>query len=138
MEQLKTRPTKLSVSRFLASIPDPDIRRDCRTLSKVMGEATHARPKMRGKSIVGFGKYHYKYASGRQGEWFLTGFSPRKRDLTLYIIPGFEGYGTLLKQLGKHRTGRGCLYLKGLDDIHLPTWRKIISRSRRSLARRSA
>jgi hypothetical protein len=78
---------------------------------------------------VGFGNYHYKYASGREGDWFLTGFSPRKQDLTLYIMGGFQSHRELMDRLGKFRTGKGCLYLKALDDVHLPTLKKLIQRS---------
>lgn len=138
MAQLKTKPSRKSVGRFLESIPDDRIRADCRTLAKIMAQATHARSKMWGPSIVGFGRYRYHYASGRTGEWFLTGFSPRKRELTLYVMAGFEGYGPLLKKLGKHRLGKGCLYLKGLEDVHLPTLTKLIVASTRKLAKSAA
>ena len=120
MAELKTKPSKRSVVRFLESIGGETVRQDCRTLVKIMGQATHRRPTMWGKGIVGFGNYRYTYSSGRSGEWFLTGFALRKRELTLYIMSGFEGYGTLLKALGKVKTGKGCLYLKCLDDVHLP------------------
>jgi hypothetical protein len=123
------------VSAFLAAIDDDGVRQDCRQLVKIMSQATRNRPKMWGKSIVGFGRYRYQYASGRSGEWFLTGFAPRKRELTLYIMSGFEAYGTLLKGLGKYKTGKGCLYLKSLDDVHLPTLRKLIVQSTRRLAK---
>jgi hypothetical protein len=138
MAQLKTQPSGESVSRFLATLPDEDMRRDGRTLVKMMGQVTRSRPKMWGKTIVGFGRYRYTYASGRQGEWFLTGFSPRKREMTLYIMSGLQGYGDLLRKLGKHRKGVGCLYVKSLDGIHLPTLRKLIVQSTRRLAKTSA
>jgi hypothetical protein len=125
------------VSAFLGSIADESVRRDCRQLVKIMGQATHSRPKMWGTSIVGFGKYRYRYDSGRSGEWFLTGFAPRKRDLTLYILSGFDGYGALMKDLGKYKTGKGCLYLKCLEDVHLPTLRKLIVHSTRRMAKAS-
>jgi hypothetical protein len=92
---------------------------------------------MWGSSIVGYGRYRYRYASGREGEWFLTGFSPRKRELTVYLMSGFEELGPLLEKLGKHRRGKGCLYLKSLDDVHLPTLRKLIVSSTRRLAKSS-
>ena len=138
MAELKTKPSKRSVARFLAAIGDETVRRDCRTLVKIMGQATHRRPTMWGKSIVGFGTYRYTYASGRSGEWFLTGFAPRRRELTLYIGSGFEGHSTLLKRLGKVKTGKGCLYLKSLDDVHLPTLRKLIVQSTRRMAKAGA
>jgi len=84
---------------------------------------------MWGPSMVGFGSYHYKYASGREGDWFLVGFSPRKRDLTVYIMPGFERYATLLGKLGKHKTGRSCLYLKRLADVDIGVLEQLISDS---------
>ncbi len=84
---------------------------------------------MWGSSIVGFGNYHYKYESGREGDWFLTGFSPRKQNLTLYIMPGFAQYDELMKKLGKHKTGKSCLYIKSLEDINLPTLKQLIQQS---------
>jgi len=94
-----------------------------------MKEATQAEPLMWGDAIVGFGNYHYRYASGREGDWFLTGFSPRKQNLTLYIMSGFEQYDTLLGKLGKHSTSKSCLYIKRLDDIDLPTLSDLVRRS---------
>ncbi len=99
-----------------------------------MKEATKSPPKMWGSSIVGFGSYHYKYASGREGEWPLTGLSPRKRNLTLYIMDGFEGYDELLPKPGKHTTGKACLYIKRLEDVHLPTLREIVRQSVKHVA----
>ncbi len=84
---------------------------------------------MWGDSIVGFGSYHYRYASGREGDWFLTGFAPRKRELTVYIMPGFSQYGELMAVLGRHRTGKSCLYLRRLDDIEMAVLRDLIERS---------
>jgi len=95
-------------------------------LVRIMASATGSKPKMWGSSIVGFGSYHYRYASGREGDWFTTGFSPRKQNLTLYVMGGLSGYASLLKKLGKHSTGKGCLYVKRLEDIHLPTLTKLI------------
>ena len=88
---------------------------------------------MWGASIVGFGSYHYKYDSGREGDWMITGFSPRKKDLTLYIMMGFEKYPELMKQLGNHSTGKSCLYIKRLSDIHVPTLKKLIKASVKQL-----
>jgi Domain of unknown function (DU1801) len=135
MADLKTRPNKSSVERFLRGVKDGQRRNDARTLLRLMQEATGAAPQMWGDSIVGFGRYHYKYESGREGEWFLTGFSPRKQNLTLYIMPGFERYGALLKKLGKHKTGRSCLYVNALSDVHLPTLKTLIRRSVKVMAR---
>ena len=98
-----------------------------------MEEITEEEPKMWGSSIVGFGSYHYKYASGRQGAWPVTGFSPRNKDLTLYIMMGFEKHGELMEKLGKHSVGKSCLYIKRLSDIHIPTLKKIIKESVKDL-----
>jgi hypothetical protein len=84
---------------------------------------------MWGDSIVGFGSYHYRYASGREGDWFVTGFSPRKQNLTLYIMAGFDNYDHLLQNLGKHKTGKSCLYIKRLEDVDLDTLRELVSQS---------
>ncbi len=129
MSGLKTRPTRASVARFLDAVPDADRRGDCKTIARLMKQATGARPVMWGTSIVGFGSYDYRYETGREGKWFLTGFSPRKHDLTLYIMAGFDGYGALLKRLGRHKAGVSCLYLKRLGDVDLNVLRTLIDRS---------
>jgi hypothetical protein len=95
----------------------------------MMEEITGCKPKMWGPSIVGFDTYHYKYASGHVGDWPITAFSPRKQDLTVYIMPGFQQYSELMKQLGKHRTGKSCLYIKRLSDVNVPTLKKLIRQS---------
>ena len=95
----------------------------------MMREITGERPKMWGSSIVGFGSYHFKYASGREGDWPVTGFSPRKQALTLYIMTGFEKHGALMKKLGKYKTGKSCLYIKKLEDVDQVTLRKLIVRA---------
>lgn len=129
MAELKTKPTGASVKEFLNQIPNKDRRDECLVIAKIMEEATGAKPKMWGTSIVGFGDYRYKYASGREGDWMMTGFSPRKNELTLYLMMGFEKHRELMAQLGKHRTGMSCLYIKRLEDIHLPTLKKLIKAS---------
>ena len=134
MAELKTKQTDASVKDFLNAITDEEKRKDCFAVAKIMEEITGSKPKMWGPSIVGFGSYHYKYASGREGDWLVTGFSPRKRDLTLYIMMGFEKYPELMKQLGKHSTGKSCLYIKRLSDIHVPTLKKLIKASVKQLA----
>ncbi len=126
MAELKTRPTGLSVSSYLSSIPDPVTRKDCHSLVKLMSDAAHARPKMWGPSIVGFGSNPLRYASGRELDWPPIGFSPRKRNLTIYLMGGLAPHASLLKQLGKHKRGKGCLYISRLDDIHLPTFKKLL------------
>ncbi|HEX5885680.1 MAG TPA: DUF1801 domain-containing protein [Pyrinomonadaceae bacterium] len=133
MAELKTKPTAESVQDFLNEIPDPERRQDCFAVAKIMEEITGEKPKMWGPSIVGFGTYHYKYASGREGDWMVTGFSPRKKDLTLYIMMGFDKHEELMKQLGKHSVGKSCLYIKRLSDIHIPTLKKLIKASVKQL-----
>jgi Domain of unknown function (DU1801) len=128
MAEPKTNPTNDSVSEFLNSVADEQRRKDCFSVLEIMKAATRADPEMWGRSIVGFGRYKYKSGSGsgRETEWFLTGFSPRKQDLTLYIMPGLERYPEQLKKLGKHKTGVSCLYIKKLDDVDLPTLKQLI------------
>jgi Domain of unknown function (DU1801) len=126
MADLKTCPTRQSVEAFLRSVPDEGRRRDSRTPVQIMRQSTKCEPQMWGTSIVGFGKFHYVYASGREGDWFLIGFSPRKQNLTLYLTTGFEGAGELLRALGKHKRTGSCLYLRSLDDVHLPTLKRLL------------
>ena len=137
MAELKTRPSRRSVTAFLAGIRDPGLRRDCATLVRMMKKVTKARPTMWGKSVVGFGKYHYRYASGREGDWFLTGFSPRKRNLTIYLMAGAAREPALRKRLGTHTTSVGCLYVNGLAGLDLRVLERLITRSVRALRGRS-
>jgi len=129
MAELKTKLNDASVDDFLNAIKDEQVRQDCRTIAEIMQKAAKAEPKMWGSSIVGFGSYHYKYASGREGDWMLTAFSPRKQNITLYIYGGFEGYDDLMAQLGKYSCGKSCVYIKRLSDVHLPTLKKLIKTS---------
>jgi hypothetical protein len=129
MAELKTKPTASSVESFLKGVADETKRRDALALAALMQKATKAEPKMWGPSIVGFGSYHYKYASGHEGDSCVVGFSPRKDSLTVYLPLGSDRYGDLLAKLGKHKTGKGCLYIKTLDDVHLPTLEKLIRQS---------
>ncbi len=126
MSNPKTQRTKASVSAFLNAIPDPAKRRDAKAVDKLMREVSGEKPEMWGPSIVGYGSYHYKYASGREGDWMLTGFSPRKQALTLYIMSGLSKSGALLKKLGKHKTGKACLYIKSLEDVDFDVLRKLV------------
>ncbi len=119
MAELKTKPINKDVNRFIQSVEDPHIRSDCKTLTEVMEKITESKGVMWGESIVGFGSYHYKYASGREGDWFLTGFSPRKQNLTIYMMSGFSRHNELMSKLGKYKTGKSCLYVKNLDDIDI-------------------
>ncbi|MEZ4457030.1 MAG: DUF1801 domain-containing protein [Gemmatimonadales bacterium] len=117
MAELKTRPTRASVAAFVSRIADPGIRKACRDIGAMMRRATGNAPVMWGSSIVGYGSYQYRYPSGRTGEWFLAGFSPRKRELTIYLMGGLKRHARELERLGPHRVGGGCLYLKSLDGI---------------------
>jgi hypothetical protein len=107
-------------------VPDETTKRECFTILQMMENITGEKPKMWGDSIVGFGSYHYKYASGREGDWFLTGFSPRKQNLTVYIMSGFKRYDELMARLGRHKTGRSCLYVKKLEDVDLSVLEELI------------
>jgi hypothetical protein len=130
----KTQPTKESVAKFLKSIEDENRRKDSQTVAKLMEEITGEKPVLWGTSIVGFGTYRYKGASGREGDWMLTGFSPRKQNLTLYLMGGFAQHADLMEKLGKYTTSAGsCLYIKRLDDIHLPTLKKLVRESVKSM-----
>ena len=129
MANLKTIPTRASVDKFLRGIADEKRRADCYQILDIMMKATRAEPKMWGTSIVGFGDYHYVYKSGRQGDWFITGFSPRKQNLTLYVMGGFNQFEDLMKQLGKHSTGKGCLYINRLEDVDIKILKKLITQS---------
>src|SRR5512147_809343 len=121
MAELKTKPTEQSVEDYLNAIPDEQKRADAFAIVKLMKQVTRAEPKMWGSSIVGFGSYHYKYASGHEGDTCLVGFSPRKQNLTLYLMLGVADYSDLLNKLGKHKTGKGCLYINKLADVDVST-----------------
>ena len=129
MSELKTKLNDASVIDYLNAIENEQVRQDCFVVLEIMQEATKAKPQMWGDSIVGFGTYHYVYASGREGDWPLTGFAPRKQNITLYIMAGFEQYEELLSRLGKFSLGKACLYIKRLSDIHLPTLVELIQGS---------
>lgn len=129
MAELKTKKNTASVEKFLNNVADEQRRKDCFRLVEIMKTETKAEPAMWGTSIVGFGRYHYKYDSGRELEWFLVGFAPRKQDLTLYIMGGLERYPSLMKKLGKHKTGKSCLYIKKLEDVDIPTLKQLIKQS---------
>ena len=129
MTELKTKPNDQSVEAFLDGVADEKRRQDCFTVLELMRQITDTEPRMWGDSIVGFGSYHYKYKSGREGDWFLTGFSPRKQNLTLYIMSGFDQHDVLLEKLGKFKTGKSCLYIKKVEDIDLPTLRELVRQS---------
>lgn len=133
MAELKTKKTNASVEKFLNDVADEQRRKDSFAILELMKKATKQEPAIWGTSIVGFGHRVYKYPSGRELDWFLLGFAPRKQDLTLYIMPGAERYPELLKKLGKHKTGKSCLYIKRLEDVNLPTLRELIKQSLKDL-----
>jgi hypothetical protein len=124
---MKTRETSARVRAFLTAIPDADRRRDCRTIAGLMREATGAAPRMWGADIVGFGRHHYRYESGREGDWFVIGFAPRKHDLTLYLTCGFDRHAALMKMLGRHRRGRACPHITRLSDVDLEVLKELIA-----------
>src|SRR4030042_4630809 len=129
MAELKTKLTDASVTDYLNAIENEQVRQDCFVILEIMQEATKAKPQMWGDSIVGFGTYHYVYASGREGDWPLTGFAPRKKNITLYIMAGFEQYEELLSRLGKFSRGKACLYIKRLSDIDIPILKELVQAS---------
>ena len=129
MAELKTKQNKASVAAFLNAIDDKQKRADAKKVAAMMREATGSRARMWGTSIVGFGSYHYTYASGREGDWMLVGFSPRKQNLTLYIMPGFSTFDSLLAKLGKYKTGKSCLYINKLADVDEQVLVKLIQAS---------
>jgi hypothetical protein len=129
MAELKTKQNDHSVAEFLASIQDEKRRQDSLTVLELFKEVTQTEPKMWGEAIVGFGNEHLKYASGRELDWPITGFSPRKQNLTLYLGLGSMEAGDLLAKLGKHKVGKGCLYINKLEDINLPVLRELVKKS---------
>ena len=129
MSDLKTTPNNASVEDFLNQVEPEQKRQDAFEILRMMKEVTGAEPQMWGPSIVGFGSYRYKYDSGREGDWFLVGFSPRKQNLTLYIMAGFKRYEELLAKLGKHKTGKSCLYLNKLADVDQKVLREMVAAS---------
>ena len=127
--ELKTKVNDVSVEGFLNSVADEQKREDCFEILKLMKQVTKETPRMWGSSIVGFGSFHYKGASGREGDWLLTGFSPRKQNLTLYIMGGFDSHTDLLKKLGKYKTSVGCLYIKKLEDVDKKVLKELVVES---------
>lgn len=129
MAELKTRPTKASVTAFINEIDDPQKRADAKRVAAMMRRATGARAKMWGASIVGYGSYRYANTAGKDFEWMLTGFSPRKQALTVYIMSGFSSFDALMKRLGTYKTGKSCLYIKRLSDVDEGVLEKLIAQS---------
>ena len=129
MTEPKTRQTGSSIEAFYARIKDDEVRQDCRVIADIMKKATKAPPKMWGSSIVGFGTRTVQYANGREAEWMMTAFSPRKQNIVLYLSSAFPERDALLKALGRHSCGKGCVYVKRLSDVHLPTLKKLVAAS---------
>ena len=130
MAEVKTKKNETSVEGFLNTIKDEEIRKDCFEIVQMMKKASKEEPKMWGSSIVGFGSYHYKYESGREGDSMMIGFSPRKQNITLYISGDrFEQYQGLMKKLGKHSLGKGCLYIKKLEDVDTAVLNELVTES---------
>ncbi len=133
MAELKTKKNDASVIDFINTIEDEVKQKNCLAILKMMKQITKSEPKMWGANIVGFGNYHYKYASGREGDWFVTGFSPRKQNLTLYLMGGLDQHEALLKKLGKHKRGGGCLYIKKLEDVDVKILKELIAQAAQGL-----
>ena len=129
MAERKTTLTKASVEEFIDSHDSEQVRDDCRMLVAIMQKATKARPEMWGTSIVGFGRYKWRGATGKEVEWMITAFAPRKANLVVYLWPEFDSKSALLAKLGKHSCGKGCLYVKRLSDVHMPTLKTLIEAS---------
>lgn len=136
MAELKTRPTAQDPAAFIAAVADPQRRADCERLAAMMSQATGAPPRLWGSSIVGFGSYRYRYASGHEGEWCEVGFSPRKGDLSIYLMAGFDGLAPQLARLGRHKVGKSCLYVKRLDDIDAAVLQAMIGHAVAEIRRR--
>jgi hypothetical protein len=132
----KTQKNKASVTAFLNAIEDKQKKSDAKKIAAMMRRASGSRARMWGTAIVGFGSYHYKYASGREGDWMLVGFSPRKQNLVVYIMPGFKDFGALMKKLGKYKTGKSCLYINKLEDIDESILGNLIDRSVKLMRKR--
>ncbi|MGJ3241071.1 MAG: DUF1801 domain-containing protein [Anaerolineae bacterium] len=129
MSDLKTKPQANDPYAYLEQIEPEQKREDSLAILRLMEDVTGEPPVMWGDSMIGFGSYHYTYASGREGDWFLTGFAPRKKNLVLYIMAGFDEYDNLMERLGKHKTGKACLYVNKLADIDLDVLRELVAQS---------
>lgn len=136
MGELKTMPGRARVGEFLAAVADPQKRRDCRKIGQMMRLATGRRAAMWGTSIVGYGSYQYTYASGHSGTSMETGYSPRARNIAVYIMPGFEPFAGQLARLGRHKTGKSCLYIRRLADVDEDVLAELIDESVKEMRRR--
>ena len=138
MAELKTRENKASVGDFLKSVKDAGKRADCKAIGRMMRVATGKPPKMWGASIVGYDAYEYRYASGREGRFMMTGYSPRAQNITIYIMPGFSPFKKLMNKLGKYKTGKSCLYIKRLEDVDQDVLQELITASVAEMRKRYA
>jgi hypothetical protein len=138
MAEMKTQKTEASVKDFINTITDATRKRDALAMCDLMTEVTGAKPKMWGSSIIGFGDYHYKYESGRENDWFPIGFSPRKQNFALYVMGGLQEHSDLLAKLGKHKFGKGCMYINKLDDVDTAVLKELLSRCLNNLANTKA
>ena len=136
MAETKTRPTAANPDDFIAAVPDPKRRADCAAVVQMMREETGEPPVMWGENIIGFGAYEYRYASGRTGDWPVTGVSPRKESLSLYFPYCLDQQAELLTKLGKHKIGKGCLYIKRLSDVEVPVLETLIAECIADIRRR--
>jgi len=129
MSENKTQPAAASVSAFLKAVENDTRRRDAHTINEMMTRISGEKPVMWGTGLVGFARYHYKYASGREGDFFLTGFSPRKAAMSLYIMPGYRQFDDVMARLGKHKAGKACLYINKLEDVDLCVLGELVGKS---------
>ncbi len=136
MKENKTKETKVSVEKFIDSIKDETVRNDCYTIEKLMASVTKEKPRMWGTSIIGFGSYHYKYESGREGDMCMAGFSPRKQNITIYLMVGLSIQQENLKKLGKYKTSKSCLHIKTLSDIDLKVLKKMLELSYKEMKKK--
>lgn len=134
--QNKTRVTAIDPAGFIASIDHPTRRADAEALDRLFRRVTGFLPRMWGPTMIGYGQYHYRYDSGREGDFLATGFSPRRANLSIYILPGYADFGPILSRLGKHRTGKSCLYVNRLADIDLAVLEELIRAGLEDLGRR--
>jgi hypothetical protein len=138
MAENKTQPTKSSVSAFLNKIKDKSLREDCFAIIDMMKKVSKSEPVMWGSAIIGFGKYHYVYESGREGDTVVIGFSPRKQNISIYLMGGLNNVKDELPQLGKYKTGKGCLYIKSLSDVNVPALKKVFAKAYKETTRKHA
>ncbi len=133
MSGIKTKPTRASVKKYLQGVENGKRRADAEVVAEIMEQVSGEKPTMWGDSLIGFGSYHYKYKSGQEGDWPLTAVAPRKQNLVVHIMPGFDHWPGLMKKLGKFKTGVSCLYINKLEDVHLPTLKRLIDYSVRRM-----